>query len=216
MTQIIGPVKNLSNCSGLVTGVSAVPQPSQVYSSTAGTACCYEQIFTQEPDPQPGTMDWTNTVCTFNPEDWDQFSASVYLSSEYPIHLGDWEGIFRAYYTPVGTGLSASLPVNGVQFSPIQTSVPTPDAPYAWKGSAETNQWYPISSIAGSSTGPMVAAVAIYNDYFNHSGMSPGAASATAQAIEEFSAGIRTALSGNDYFSGQFIFRKTGLSAIGG
>ena len=201
--------------SGLVTDVSAFNvTASQVYSSTAGTACCYEQIFTQEPDPQPGTMDWTNSVCTFNPEDWDQFSASVYLSSEYPIDFGHWQGIFRAYYPPVGTGLSASLPVDGVTFDPIHTSVPTPEAPNAWKASAKTYGWFPISSIAGSATGPMVASVAIYNSYFNHSGMS--GTSASAQAREEFSAGIRTALSGNDYLSGQFVFRKTGLSAIGG
>lgn len=124
---------------------------SPVYSSTATTARCYEQIFLEETDPAPFTPDCTNFITSVNVGEWDEvcFSGFGYTTNEYGYMTAP---LFRAYLAPSSySELSAYVmrdgyPVNwyNSRYDPIKSS---------WLCSASST-WIPMTSIVGSGDAP--------------------------------------------------------------
>ena len=188
---------------------------SMPYSSEGNSAICYEQIFTETPDPDPMSPDWTNFICPFTAGDWKEWSAAVYASASgtsdvgYIFYKSDTP-IIRAFYPNSSEdALSATLPVDGYNFSRQLSYYGW--QPYAYrdtnssmsaKYSAQTNRWYPISKIAGSETGELLAAVCVNMSFFNFTSYAPSA------SYEKWSAGLYSALPPDCMLSGAIQFRR--------
>jgi hypothetical protein len=125
---------------------------------------CVEQIFTQRPDPKPGTEDWTLAITSFNSSDrydYVRMSATAYTAPS--SNLAPYPSpICRACYPPPPSmsSLSSRFPVDGV------------NAGFDWTGSynafSATSQWLPISAIAGSFDAPtLYACVSVWNPMFD-------------------------------------------------
>lgn len=188
---------------------------SKQYSSEANSAICYEQIFTEMSDPDPLSPDWTNFICPFTAGDWKEWSASVYASASGTSDLGY---IYYKTDTPLirafspnssEDALSATLAVDGYNFSrQLQTSAWMPyDSHYnnssmSAKYSAQTKRWYPISMLAGSETGKLLAAVCVNMEFFNFTSYEHSA------NYNNWSAGLYSALPPGCMLSGAIQFRR--------
>lgn len=188
---------------------------SKQYSSKANSAICYEQIFTEMPDPDPLSPDWTNFICPFTAGDWKEWSASVYASASGTSNLGY---IYYKTDTPLirafspnssENALSATLAVDGYNFNrQLQTSAWMPyDSHYntssmSAKYSAQTKRWYPISTLAGSETGKLLAAVCVNMEFFNFTSYEHSA------SYDQWSAGLYSALPPGCMLSGAIQFRR--------
>ena len=143
---------------------------SPVYSSTQGSARCYEQIFTeQSPDPMPNTPDYTNFITSFSAGFWDEVSYTGFARTENQYGF-DTLPLFRAYHTDSAfSDMSAHIPVDGVKPSAwLNTST---DGTYYY-GEADTKNlmtsayradgWIPVSYVAGSYGGELLGAFACF------------------------------------------------------
>lgn len=181
--------------STIVTSTGQVAYTTETYSSTSPSARVYEQIFTQQADPRPMTEDWTNFICQFDPTQYDEFSARCEAVIYSPDSGSSISPLVRAFYPPSSTGLSARLPVDGLNtgfdwgYKYYDYSTNTLDL------IASTNKWYPMSAIVGSATEPMLAAVCAYNPLFG-------------TTRSQWASGLCSALPTNCKFSGTISFRK--------
>lgn len=99
-----------------------IPSPER-YSSTASTAVCYEQVFTETPDPKPKTEDWFNFITGFDAGNYSAFGMSAYVTSVMAINMYPYSGglpstmQFRTVISTAdgsGSGDSACIPVDGI------------------------------------------------------------------------------------------------------
>ena len=163
-TAKVTSVKTASSWQVTGTAISASPRYS---ASSTNTNCpCVEQIFTQSPDPKPGTEDWTLAITSFNKSDnydYVRMTAIAYTtvdSSEYATYPSP---ICRACYPPPPSrygSLSATFPVDGVNTG------------FDWTGHSYSltaaSDWLPISAIAGTfDTSTLYACVSVYNPMFD-------------------------------------------------
>ena len=181
--------------STIVTGTGTIQYTTEQFSSTSASARVYEQIFTQQADPQPETEDWTNFICEFDPTKYDEFSARCDAVIYYPDSGSSISPIVRAFYTPSSTGLSASLPVDGVNTGLDWSWSSYNSSTHLLNLYASTQKWYPLSAIVGSATEPMLAAVCAYNPLFK-------------KTRAQWASGQCSALPYNCKFSGAIAFRK--------
>lgn len=181
--------------STIVTGTGTIQYTTEQFSSTSASARVYEQIFTQQADPQPETEDWTNFICEFDPTKYDEFSAYCSAVIYYPDSGSSISPIVRAFYAPSSTGLSASLPVDGVNTGLDWSYSSYNSSTHLLNLYASTQKWYPLSAIVGSATEPMLAAVCAYNPLFK-------------KTRAQWASGQCSALPYNCKFSGAIAFRK--------
>ena len=181
--------------STIVTGTGTIQYTTEQFSSTSASARVYEQIFTQQADPQPETEDWTNFICEFDPTKYDEFSAYCSAVIYYPDSGSSISPIVRAFYAPSSTGLSASLPVDGVNTGLDWSYSSYNSSTHLLNLYASTQKWYPLSAIVGSATEPMLAAVCAYDPLFK-------------RTRAQWASGQCSALPYNCKFSGGIAFRK--------
>lgn len=181
--------------STIVTGTGTIQYTTEQFSSTSASAKVYEQIFTQQADPQPETEDWTNFICEFDPTKYDEFSAYCSAVIYYPDSGSSISPIVRAFYAPSSTGLSASLPVDGVNTGLDWSYSSYNSSTHLLNLYASTQKWFPLSAIVGSATEPMLAAVCAYNPLFK-------------RTRAQWASGQCSALPYNCKFSGGIAFRK--------
>lgn len=181
--------------STIVTGTGTIQYTTEQFSSTSASARVYEQIFTQQADPQPETEDWTNFICEFDPTKYDEFSAYCSAVIYYPDSGSSISPIVRAFYAPSSTGLSASLPVDGVNTGLDWSYSSYNSSTHLLNLYASTQKWFPLSAIVGSATEPMLAAVCAYNPLFK-------------RTRAQWASGQCSALPYNCKFSGAIAFRK--------
>lgn len=102
------------------------PSPER-YSSTASTAVCCEQVFTETPDPDPATEDWFNFITAFDPTQYDAFGMTAFVTAVQPQE--QWWGSarlpsnmqFRSVISTASAqdaGASATIPVDGIGKTP--------------------------------------------------------------------------------------------------
>lgn len=115
-------------CSGNIPLAFSFPggTPSSYrYSSTASTAVCYEQVFTETPDPRPATEDWFNFITGFNAGDYSAFGMTAFVTSvmsRFPHSVSPGSDLpskmqFRTVISTAGgsgSGDSAYIPVDGI------------------------------------------------------------------------------------------------------
>lgn len=181
--------------STIVTGTGTIQYTTEQFSSTSASARVYEQIFTQQADPQPETEDWTNFICEFDPTKYDEFSARCDAVIYYPDSGSSISPIVRAFYAPSSTGLSATLPVDGVNTGLDWSWSSYNSSTHLLNLYASTQKWWPLSAIVGSATEPMLAAVCAYNPLFR-------------RTRAQWASGQCSALPYNCKFSGAIAFRK--------
>lgn len=98
-----------------------IPSPER-YSSTASTAVCYEQVFTETPDPKPKTEDWFNFITGFDAGNYSAFGMSAYVTSVMATNRYTSSALpstmqFRTVISTAdgsGSGDSAYIPVDGI------------------------------------------------------------------------------------------------------
>jgi hypothetical protein len=136
------------------------------YSSTASTAVCCEQVFTETPDPDPATEDWFNFITAFDPTQYDAFGMTAFVTAVQPQE--QWWGSarlpsnmqFRSVISTASAqdaGASATIPVDGIgktQWTIYSTGTSeTPgavhSAHFVFTSTSSSEQGYNWSNAAG-------------------------------------------------------------------
>lgn len=142
-----------------------IPSPER-YSSTASTAVCYEQVFTETPDPKPKTEDWFNFITGFDPGNYSAFGMSAYVTSVMAIILYPESALpstmqFRTVISTAdgsGSGDSAYIPVDGIAGT-IDWTVYSYDSATVAPGLLE------VAHFEFSSSGDMSGFQRVYSSY---------------------------------------------------
>ena len=141
------------------------PSPER-YSSTASTAVCYEQVFTETPDPKPKTEDWFNFITGFDAGNYSAFGMSAYVTSVMAINLYPESALpstmqFRTVISTAdgsGSGDSAYIPVDGIAGT-IEWTVYSYDSATVAPGLLE------VAHFEFSSSGDMSGFQRVYSSY---------------------------------------------------
>lgn len=182
-----------------ITGVST--WSSQVFKSTAATAHCYEQVFTQESDPNPETEDWFNTVTniTLNSDIYQPYCNSSFSFNGVEYNSTEFKA--SAFATGYVGGSQAPTPKFRLVTNYIDKySARMPVDGYTelrWEGGTDqsaTGEWASISVVAGHGNAAGAFSVAVYNPMFGGT-------------RAEWAAGQLTSLGGRGAFSGAVQFR---------
>ena len=171
------PLINGSQIQVVYPRVATPQEATPWYSSTASTACCYEQVAMQGPYPAPGTEDWSNTVVEVDPTQYSHIRYQMWITGMsldyYPPLTGNFNfpvPIFRGMASASENNLSSCYYAEGVHPKHSIVGMPhyaglTTAGASAYSGTSYwSSDWIAMSSIAGDYTGKLSATVEVYND----------------------------------------------------